>query len=91
MIRPYKLSLEFALGKIGKLTAFQNFLASLPDIDFGNGDVKSVKHFYELANELKTDNQLCVPYIEAGAKALDMSIDDVFALLKQCQAKALPQ
>lgn len=91
VLRVSKLDLEFALGKIGKLTAFQDFLASLPDIDFGNGETKSVKHFYDTANELRTDNHLCVPYIEAGAKALDMSIDDVFALLKQCQVKALPQ
>lgn len=86
-IRVSKLSLEYALGKIGKLAAFEAFIESLPDIDFGNGDVKSVKHFYSTANDLKTDNPLCVPYIEAAAKAIGMPIRDVFALLKQCEIK----
>lgn len=86
-LRVSKFELEVALGKLGKLTAFQNFLESLPDIDFGNGESKSVKHFYDTANDLKTDNQLCVPYLEAAAEAIDMSINDVFALLKQCEVK----
>lgn len=87
VIRVSKFDLEVALGKLGKLTAFQNFLASLPDIDFGNGETKSVQYFYNTANDLKTDNQLCVPYIETAAKAIDMSIRDVFALLKRCEVK----
>ena len=86
-LRVSKFELEVALGKLGKLTAFQNFLASLPDIDFGNGETRSVQHFYNTANDLKTDNQLCVPYIEAGAKAIGMSVNDVFALLKRCEVK----
>ena len=90
VIRVSKFDLEVALDKLGKLTVFQNFLASLPDIDFGNGEVKSVKHFYDTANDLKTDNQLCVPYIEAASKVLGMPINDVFALLKQCEVK-IPQ
>ena len=91
VLRVSKFDLEVALGKMGKLTAFQTFLASLPDIDFGNGEVKSVKHFYETANDLKTDNPLCVPYIESAAKALGLTINEVFEILKACQVKVLPQ
>ena len=85
VLRVSKFDLEVALGKLGKLTAFQTFVESLPDIDFGNGEVKPVKHFYDTANDLKTDNPLCVPYIEAAAKALGMTINEVFEILKQCQ------
>ncbi len=89
-IRVSKLALEYALGKMGKLAAFEAFIASLPDIDFGNGEIKSVQHFYNTANELNTNNPLCVPYIEGGAKALGMSVNAVFAILKQCEVGSQP-
>jgi hypothetical protein len=89
-IRVSKLALEYALGKMGKLAAFEAFIASLPDIDFGNGEVKSVQHFYNTANELNTNNPLCVPYIEGGARALGMSVNEVFVILKQCAVGSQP-
>ena len=87
-IRVSKLALEYTLGTLGKLAAFEVFLGSLPDIDFGNGESKPVKYFYDKANELNTSNKLCVPYIEAAAKALGMSVGNVFALLKKCEVGA---
>jgi len=84
VIRVSKLALEYTLGTLGKLDVFETFLGSLPDIDFGNGETKPVKHFYDTANELNTNNQLCVPYIEAAASALGMSINQVFDILQRC-------
>ena len=89
-IRVSKLALEYALGTMGKLAAFEAFIASLPDIDFGNGEVKSVKHFYETANELNTNNPLCVPYIEGAAAALGLTINEVFGILRQCAVGSQP-
>jgi hypothetical protein len=83
-IRVSKLALEYTLGTMGKLETFEAFLNSLPDIDFGNGETKSVKHFYDTANELNTNNQLCVPYIEAAARALELSVNQVFDILQRC-------
>lgn len=90
VIRVSKLALEYALGTMGKLTAFQEYIAALPDIDFGNGEVKPVQHFYETANELNTNNRLCVPYIEGVATALGMTVNAVFAILKQCAVGSQP-
>lgn len=79
-----KFALEPALATRGLLAAFDAFIDGLPDISFGAESI-SVRHLYNTANELNTENQLFAAYFKEACKALGLSLTEGVAIISACQ------
>lgn len=78
-----KLKLEVALFQLGKLAKFEEFLTS-KTLTNDNGDTRTLKEFYNVANDLTTGNVYYEQYKAEAIAFLEMTEEEVDALLAQC-------
>lgn len=78
-----KLKLEIALFNMGKLSKFEEFLMS-KTIENEQGEKRTLKQFYDVANDLTTGNTYYEQYKEEAFTCLGMTEDEANALLANC-------
>lgn len=80
-----KLKIEVALFQIGKLSKFEEFLTT-NSITNELGETRTLKQFYDAANDLSTDNEMYAKYKSDVLAYLEMTEEEGDALLSQCVA-----
>lgn len=78
-----KLKIEIALFKLGKLAKFEEFLKS-KTIENELGETRTLKQFYDVANDLTTGNEYYEQYKAEALAYLEMTEEEAAAILANC-------